>query len=131
MANKEIQKYARMVNLQMAAEAFWQDIQIGRDILDVATRGNTVNSLEPKAVANLFVIGATDGSARYTLIAHQDLTLNADHTIAGVNSKSGFSASIFLDNKENEYTLSIRSTEFNEAIRDPKCPERGRTSATS
>jgi len=64
MANKEIQKYARMVNLQMAAEAFWQDIQIGRDILDVATRGNTVNSLEPKAVANLFVIGATASPER-------------------------------------------------------------------
>jgi hypothetical protein len=120
MANKQIQNYADMVNLQMAAEAFWEDWNsLGKEFFDIAKDGNTVNSREPEAIASLFRTLDPSVSPRYTLIAHQDLTLNANHTIAGVNNKSGFSASIFLDNKTTEYTLSIRSTEFNSIIRDP------------
>ncbi len=119
MANEQIQKYENMVNLQMAAEAFWEDWnRLDKEFLDIAKDGNNVNSKEPASIANLFVTGATGGGARYTLIAHQDFTLNADHTIAGVNNKSGFSASVFWDNVKSEYTLSIRSTEFADPIED-------------
>lgn len=42
MANNQIQKYADMINLQMAAEAFWWDWnRLGKEFLDIAKDGNT------------------------------------------------------------------------------------------
>lgn len=114
MANQQIAAYAEMVNLQMAAEAFWSQMARGSTARDVARAGNTANSKEPDAIANLF-----DGDLpRYKLIAHQDLTLNPNKTIPGAVEKSGLSASVFYDTVSQQYTLSIRSTEFASPIRD-------------
>jgi Ca2+-binding RTX toxin-like protein len=112
MADGKIKQYADMVNLQMAAEAFWGE-DLG--VVDTLTQGNRVKSKEPTVIANLF-------TSRYTLIAHQDLSLNAT-TIgrigtADVPNKSGFSASIFWDSVEHKYTMSIRSTEIAPEISD-------------
>jgi Ca2+-binding RTX toxin-like protein len=117
MANNQIQTYADMINLQVAAEAFWQRIGQGVGVQQLLLSGNDNNSKEPLAVANLFV-AADSSPPRFKLIAHQDLTLNADHVISGVSNKSGFSASIFLDTTTGQYTLSIRSTEFSDSIKD-------------
>jgi RTX calcium-binding nonapeptide repeat (4 copies) len=116
MANGKIQQYADMVNLQMASEAFLGASINATDIVGLLELGNTVKSKEPTVIADLF-------NSRYTLVAHQDLSLNSDtinriHT-AGVANKSGFSASIFWDSVKLEYTMSIRSTEIAAQIRDP------------
>jgi Ca2+-binding RTX toxin-like protein len=114
MAGSNIQSLASMVNLQVASEAFWKQLPTeGTEIL--LRRGNRNNSNSPETIIGQFLGVAP----RYKLIAHQDLTLNADLTVAGVQDKSGFSASVFLDTTTGQYTLSIRSTEFATNIRDP------------
>lgn len=115
MANGQIQRYADMANLQVASEAFLRDALLS-EVRDLVVEGNTNNSKQPDVIADQFKIIADGG--HYKLIAHQDLTLNIDHTVAGALDKSGFSASIFLDTKTGEYTLSIRSTEFAQTIHD-------------
>jgi len=114
MANSQIKQYADMVNLQMAAEAFLRGATIPDEIRAALVAGNTANSKEPDPLASLF--GGT--SPRYKLIAHQDLTLNANKTIPGAVEKSGLSASVFYDTVTQQYTLSVRSTEFATSIRD-------------
>ena len=119
MANKKIQTYADMVNLQVASEAFLRDQLTPAAIKAALINGNENNSKEPDGIAELFRTGNPASGSRYQLIAHQDLTLNAGHTVPGVQNKSGFSASVFLDTTTNQYTLSIRSTEFALSIKDP------------
>lgn len=106
MANGQIQNYANMVNLQMAAEAFWGNSKINFD--QILLNGNKNNSKEPDSITSLF----TEENPRFTLIAHQDLSMNNDTMqaigTANVADKSGFSVSIFLDNVTGKYTLSIR-----------------------
>ncbi len=127
MANSQIQAYADMVNLQVAAEAFWGRLNgpSPQTTIQISTEGNKNNSKEPDAITDLFdpsVDSNPNGGPRYKLIAHQDLSLNAttisELGTSAVANKSGFSASIFFDTVKNEYTLSIRSTEFADSIFD-------------
>jgi hypothetical protein len=121
MANNQIQRYADMVNLQVASEAFLGGKLTEDQIAAALIRGNKNNSLEPTVIANVFK-GSGSQPPRYKLIAHQDLSSNAA-TVAelgttAVPNKSGFSASVFLDTTTGQYTLSIRSTEFADSIKD-------------
>lgn len=125
MANTQIQTYANMVNFQVASEAFLTKIRLGESMGGVLKNGNKNNSKEPNAVADLFdpqKDGNPVAGARYKLVAHQDLSLNAttisELGTAAVRNKSGFSASVFLDTATGQYTLSIRSTEFADNIKD-------------
>jgi Ca2+-binding RTX toxin-like protein len=111
MANNQIQIYAAMVDMQVASEAFLNG-EAQKISTNTLKDGNNNNSKFPDALATTF-------SDRYQLIAHQDLTLNADKTISDVIDKSGFSASLFYDTETHQYTLSIRSTEFADSIKDP------------
>lgn len=112
MANGEIQKYADMVALQIASEAFLKGSESSNSVMAALFEGNGVNSILPESIAQQF-----DAGERYSLIAHQDISLNSDNALQA-NNKSGFSASLFYDNETNEYTFSIRSTEFDTEIRD-------------
>ncbi|MGE0331943.1 MAG: calcium-binding protein [Ramlibacter sp.] len=116
MANGKIQKYADAVNLQVAAEAFLKNAKFPENVPEAIVEGNKNNSKQPTVISKLFETGV---GARYKLVAHQDLTQNEELTVQGVTNKSGFSASIFLDTQTQQYTLSFRSTEFADNIRDP------------
>jgi hypothetical protein len=93
MANGILQRYADMINLQVASEAFLHGAGLSQ-IKERVIAGNTANTKEPNSIADLFSDGST---GRYQLVAHQDLTRNDIKTIPGALDKSGFSASIFLD----------------------------------
>ncbi|WP_341922199.1 putative Ig domain-containing protein [Polaromonas sp. YR568] len=123
MVNSQLQTYADMINLQVASEAFLAKVRLGTAIDVVLEDGNKNNSKEPNAIAELFVSGNPTGGPRYKLIAHQDLSLNATTVgelgTSAVQDKTGFSASVFFDTVNNQYTLSIRSTEYADSINDP------------
>tara|TARA_R110002110_G_scaffold362241_1_gene572036 strand:- start:109131 stop:115847 length:6717 start_codon:yes stop_codon:yes gene_type:complete len=112
MANGEIQKYSQMIGFQVSAEAFISTLGGPTDIVSVLRRGNQVNSILPEKTIKYYESG------RYRLVAHTDLTLN-DSRASGYPDSSGFSGSIFYDTELEEYTFSIRSTEFAKKIRDP------------
>lgn len=114
MAQGNIQKYADAINQQVAAEAFLRFASVPEDIEALLVAGNRNNSLEPAAIAKQF-----NAEGRYKLIAHQELTQNPSLAVAGVPNKSGFSGSVFYDTQTQQYTFSIRSTEFAASIRDP------------
>lgn len=112
MANGNIEKYLEMVTLQIAAEAFFSEGPID----SVLQTGNKVNSRLPEDVHGDFLPGGDEG-IRYSVIAHQEMTLKTDHP-GQADQESGFSATLFRDNHNGEYTLSFRSTEFDREIHD-------------
>ncbi len=111
MANGKLEKYAEMINLQVAAEAFLKDTLTNQQLQTTLQQGNKAISILPDRIIGEFVT-----SGRYTLIAHQDLSLHVDNI--NTELSSGFSGSLFYDSVNEEYTLSIRSTEYAEQIRD-------------
>src|ERR1051326_63137 len=118
MAGKKIQTFADMVNLQVAAEAFLKETTNPDQLRRALIAGNKNNSREPNSIAQMFVDTATV-VARYKLIAHVELTTNLEERVKEIlDDKSGLSASLFLDTKDNQYTLSIRSTEVSANILD-------------
>lgn len=113
MANGDIQKFATMVKLQVASEAFLWGNSTPGELRSALKAGNRANSILPDA----HIDHDSGFPNRFELIAHQELTLEPVQTVLA-DLKSGFSASLFYDKIEKEYTFSIRSTEFDPRIRD-------------
>ncbi|MFK7732135.1 MAG: hypothetical protein AB8B48_11010, partial [Pseudomonadales bacterium] len=117
MANKEIQTYLEMASLQIGAEAFLIDSSSTTDLEASLGAGNMANSKLP--ITKIASFGIGDPERQFQLIAHQDLSLRTPELEgAETGLESGFSGSLFYDNKKDEYTISFRSTEFAENIRD-------------
>lgn len=112
MANGRLTKYADMATLQIATEAFLSDADTLTKLDSALELGNKSLSRLTAAQRSLFT---SDG--RFKLVAHQDLTLNPTESNF-TQLQSGFSASLFYDTETDEYTFSIRSTEFAANIRD-------------
>lgn len=119
MINKEIQTYFEMASLQIAAEAFLIDTNSTLDLKALLETGNMANSKLPSAQIASFYVGVPGSDSRFELVAYQDLSLRTpEPTGMETGLESGFSASLFYDNEKEEYTISFRSTEFAENIRD-------------
>lgn len=116
MANREIQTFFDMASLQVASESLLVNLGNGSSLEGVFTVGNTVSSRLPGPVIAGWVSGQ---SPRLEVVAHQDLTLNPARAVGGSTGlESGFSAALFYDTRREQYTLSFRSTEFDQSIRD-------------
>ncbi|NML27864.1 calcium-binding protein [Zoogloea dura] len=111
MSNDSIQNFLKYANLQMAAEATLEKgSNIGSPIITSGipvlppkylTDGNNHASKFPSPLASSFL------AEGWEIIAHQP------------NTSTGFSATLFKNNKTKELVISFRSTEFvDDAVRD-------------
>jgi len=116
MAEGKIQRLYEMASMQIASEAFLIGAT-SSNLAGVLNEGNLALSVLPESETTKF--GIDDSSKRYQIVAHQDLSLRAHEPLGNeLGVLSGFSATLYYDTKAGEYTLSFRSTEFNENIRD-------------
>lgn len=120
MADNSIQQNVSIIDIQVAAEAFWRRLVNGYPggLPALLAAGNDNNSKSPDVVGQQFL----GPDPRYRLVAHVDLQLNSALElalgIANLPNRTGFSGSIFLDTRTQQYTFAIRSTEFASSIRD-------------
>ncbi len=109
MATPMITDFLKYATLQMAAEAFIRDEETkglndsGEPLLRVLKDGNKHTSRFPESEARKFA-DPVDG---WTVLDQR------------ANTPTGFSGTLFKNNKTNELVLSFRSTEFiDDAVRD-------------
>jgi hypothetical protein len=110
MAAPTIADYLKYANLQMAAEAFLKEKVPGTETWVENYSGDDLRDA-------LFL-----GNKRYTRFTETEAKKFADDWVVlnqKPNTETGFSGTLFYNDKTTEYVLSFRSTEFvDDAVRD-------------
>jgi hypothetical protein len=106
MPQSNISLWLRFAQQQIAAESYLHDIDIASatDVADALVRGNNPQGFPERGFTRLVQTQADQFTQRYQILDHH------------ANDATGFSATLLRDTTTGEYTLSFRSTEYQNAV---------------
>lgn len=114
MSQSNISTWLQFALQQMAAESYLDQLASGRQLEDILTDGNNdIRVIPPEQFSGKtrftnqlisYFVPTPGSSARYQIVDHH------------ANDSTGFSATLMRDTTTGEYTLSFRSTEYQNQV---------------
>lgn len=108
MAQSNISTWLQFALQQMAAESYLDQLATGRLLRDILADGNN----DTRIVQPDPFTGEFPGKTRFATVQAQQFTQRYQIVDHHANDESGFSATLLFDTQTQTYTLSFRSTEY-------------------